>query len=135
METFNETSTEGSNLTNTLIYCENVTITTEETPVLSDEEADFDAFLYIIFVLSFYSLSMVFLMIKYIRREEEEMSLNLYYTEFVKRDDFDTPARKNRHLMEVNKHVLDKVRKKLLCSNALRQPSILELSLLQETQV
>lgn len=57
---------------------------------------DYDAFAYIIVVLSFYALSMVLLMIKYVRREEEDISLDYYYTEFVKREQFQNPLFKNK---------------------------------------
>jgi hypothetical protein len=63
--------------------CGNLTLTNEEGWT-------YDAFLYIIVVLCFYALSLVLLMVKYIRREEEELSLNFYYTEFVKREAFNT---------------------------------------------
>ena len=51
-------------------------------------QSPFDAFLYIVVVLMFYSLSIVFLMIKYVRREQEEATLDYYYDEFVKREKF-----------------------------------------------
>lgn len=61
----------------------------------SSNAYSYDALLYIIVVLSFYAMSMVLLMIKYIRREEEEISLDFYYTEFVKREKFRTANFKN----------------------------------------
>lgn len=44
------------------------------------------AWMYILFVLTFYAFSIVILMIKYIRREREGAKLEYYYNEFVKRD-------------------------------------------------
>jgi hypothetical protein len=58
------------------------------------EDRDFDAFLYIIIVLVFYAISMVLLMVKYIRREERDAALDFYYVEFVKREKFHSL---NRH--------------------------------------
>ena len=52
------------------------------------ENSDLNAFMYIVVVLLFYAVSMVFLMIKYIRREEEEATLDNYFTDFVKREQF-----------------------------------------------
>lgn len=45
-----------------------------------------NAYLYILFVLTFYACSIVVLMVKYIRREREGSKLEYYYNEFVKRD-------------------------------------------------
>ena len=45
-----------------------------------------NAFFYIVAVLLFYSVSIVMLMIKYIKREEQECELDFYYLEFVKRE-------------------------------------------------
>ncbi|KAK3089552.1 hypothetical protein FSP39_004547 [Pinctada imbricata] len=64
-------------------------------------QTDFDAFLYIIVVLSFYATSMVLLMIKYIRREEEEISLDHYYTEFVEREHFHDIRNRNKMLVQL----------------------------------
>ena len=60
-----------------------------------DEDSDEDnvhyddksnAWMYILFVLTFYAFSIVVLMVKYIRREREGAKLEFYYNEFVKRD-------------------------------------------------
>lgn len=74
----------------------------------AEDRTQLDAFLYIIIVLSFYAISMVLLMIKYIRREEEEMSLDYYYTEFVKREHFQQPHIKNRLALERDRQHIDK---------------------------
>lgn len=68
------------------------------------EEHSIDGrFIYIIVVLCFYALSMVLLMVKYIRREEEEIFLDYYYTEFVKREQFQTATYQNKLLLEKTK--------------------------------
>ena len=61
---------------------------------------ELDAFFYIIIVLSFYAISIAFLMIKYIRREREEISLDFYYTEYVNRTWFQRPDVQNQLAMK-----------------------------------
>ena len=77
----------------------------------NEEGWTYDAFLYIIVVLCFYALSLVLLMVKYIRREEEELSLNFYYTEFVKREAFNTATYQNKLLLDktTNNAIIAKV--------------------------
>ncbi|XP_021373492.1 uncharacterized protein LOC110463311 isoform X2 [Mizuhopecten yessoensis] len=95
-----ETHTEGINVT--LRNCSSSNITdcfgacSNSTSSVLYDVIDFDAFAYIFVVLSFYAVSMVLLMIKYIRREEEEVCLDYYYTEFVKREKFQNPIYKNK---------------------------------------
>jgi hypothetical protein len=50
-------------------------------------------------------------MVKYIRREEEELSLNFYYTEFVKREAFNTATYQNKLLLDktTNNAIIAKV--------------------------
>ena len=63
-----------------------------ETEVTTNkpETENFDdsgnAYMYILFVLTFYAFSIIILMVKYIRREREGSKLEFYYNEFVKRD-------------------------------------------------
>ena len=57
---------------------------------LKDEERrvgrdDSNAYLYILFVLTFYAFSIVVLMVKYIKREREGTRYESYYAEFVER--------------------------------------------------
>ena len=59
-----------------------------QTSTLPRPSAGLDALLYIVIVLMFYAVAMVMLMVKYVRREEEDAMLDFYYTEFVKREDF-----------------------------------------------
>lgn len=68
-----------------------------------------DAFFYIIVVLSFYAISLVLLMIKYIRREQEETSLDYYYTEYVKPTWFQRPDVQNRMAMARQGKLLEKM--------------------------
>lgn len=78
--------------------CENTT-----APYNVDDGAYDGRFLYIIVVLCFYGLSMVLLMVKYVRREEEEVSLDFYYTEYVKREQFNCARYQNKLLLEKTK--------------------------------
>lgn len=61
------------------------------TDTLENGFKSHDALLYIVVVLLFYALSMVILMIKYIRREREEAEMANYYAEYVSREKFRTP--------------------------------------------
>ncbi|KAK6188898.1 hypothetical protein SNE40_004980 [Patella caerulea] len=91
------------------VYCENGSYAEiYNSTDMNDTNHEFDAFLYIICVLSFYALSMVLLMIKYIRREEAEMSLDYYYTEFVKRDRFQCAQFQNKTALQREKTRFDK---------------------------
>ena len=61
----------------------------EETSTsVNAAQSEISAFMYIVVVLSFYALSMVLLMIKYIKREREEAVYDNYFMEYVKRDSF-----------------------------------------------
>lgn len=57
----------------------------KQTTVEENERA---AFMYIVIVILFYALSIVILMVKYIRQEEDNARLEWYYDEFVKREHF-----------------------------------------------
>ena len=70
---------------------------------------DLGAFCYIIIVLSFYAISIVLLMIKYIRREQEETWLDYYYAEYVKRTWFRRPEVQNRMAMKREQKWIHKV--------------------------
>ena len=75
-----------------LVICRNVTeataTSTKGDSAPPNSEQNWDAFLYIVIVLVFYSFSMLYLVIQYTRREREEAVLNYYYTEYVKRERF-----------------------------------------------
>ena len=86
------------------------------TPV---DQRQLNAFWYIIIVLSFYAISMVLLMIKYIRREEEEVSLDHYYAEFVKREQFQSATIKNKLALQRDRHNISKALKVLERQNAI----------------
>ena len=53
-----------------------------------EPEVNINAFIYIVVVIGFYAISLVVLMIKYVRRENHEAHLQYYYIEFVKREQF-----------------------------------------------
>ena len=58
-----------------------------------------DPLFYIITVLMFYALSIIILMVKYIRRERQEAEIDSYYFEFVTREKFQTPQFVNTQKM------------------------------------
>ena len=68
---------------------------TEEIP-LDTRPTEMDAFLYIVVVLGFYASSIVLLLIKYSRKDDEEKFLNNQFSEFVKRDKFQSTTYQNR---------------------------------------
>ena len=81
----------------------NISCVSTETP----EDDSVDAFLYIVVVLSFYAFAMVVLMIKYIRRENQEAELSYYFTEFIKRDKFQSPTFQNQLNVDCTRQILD----------------------------
>ena len=62
---------------------------TESLAKLKDDKElvrdDRNAYLYILFVLTFYAFSIIVLMVKYIKREREGNRYENYYAEFVER--------------------------------------------------
>lgn len=58
-----------------------------------------DPLFYIITVLMFYALSIIILMVKYIRRERQEAEFDSYYFEFVTREKFQTAQFMNTQKM------------------------------------
>lgn len=71
------------------------------------EVVEFEAFLYIVVVIAFYATSIVFLLIKYARNDDEEQNLKYNYTEFVKREKFQTAQYKNMEALVRTKAVLE----------------------------
>ncbi|XP_014663731.1 PREDICTED: uncharacterized protein LOC106806339 [Priapulus caudatus] len=72
------------------VNCNNITelinaICCGETKQTDD---DMSAFTYIVIVILFYALSIIILMVKYIRQEEDNARLEWYYDEFVNREHF-----------------------------------------------
>ena len=68
---------------------ETLTILRKERLKEEDDEGyrdDSHAYLYILFVLTFYAFSIIVLMVKYIKREREGNRDESYYSEFVKRE-------------------------------------------------
>lgn len=72
-----------------------------------------DALLYIVTVLMFYSLSMVILMVKYIRREREEAEMAHYFSEFVTREKFKTPRFEIQNYMKLLKYKNDYISERI----------------------
>ena len=68
-----------------------------------------DALLYIVVVLAFYALAMIILMIKYVRRENQEAQLTYYFMEFIKRDKFSSAEYQNRQDLKAVTRVLRKL--------------------------
>ena len=67
---------------------------------------EMDAFLYIVVVLGFYASSIVLLLIKYSRKDDEEKFLNNQFSEFVKRDKFQSTTYQNRLALVRTQEVL-----------------------------
>lgn len=89
------------------VICENGSITA--TLNQPRNEGTPDALLYIVVVLSFYAFAMIVLMVKYVRRENQEAQLRYYYTEFIKRDKFESPRYKNRQEVEAMRRTLETI--------------------------
>ena len=62
--------------------------------------SDVSALLYIVIVLGFYAFAMVVLMVAYIRRENQEAEISHYFTEYIKRDKFETARYQNLQKLE-----------------------------------
>ena len=63
---------------------------------VSREDSDLDALFYIVVVLAFYAFAMVVLMVKYIRRENQEAELAFYFDEFIQRTEITSARHQNR---------------------------------------
>lgn len=82
----------------TMTDLDNVTVYRNATSSVANYSHD--ALLYIITVLMFYSISIVILMVKYIRREKQEADLQQYYHEYVSREKFHSPLIDNKRHMD-----------------------------------
>ena len=72
-----------------------------------DTGGSHDALLYIVVVLSFYAFAMIVLMVKYIRRENQEAELTFYYTEFIKREKFQHSTYKTQREVDAVRRTLE----------------------------
>ena len=72
-----------------------VTSVESSTLAVDIEKNDKEALFYIITVLMFYAVSIVTLMVKYLRQEKQEAEFTNYYYEFVSRDKFQDPLFQN----------------------------------------
>lgn len=72
---------------------------------------DMDAFFYIVVVLVFYASSIVLLLIKYSRKDDEEKFLSYQFSEFVKRDKFQSCTYQNRQALLRTKEILATLKK------------------------
>ena len=79
----------------------NLTSNCDDSSTKTKPTSSYDALLYIVVVLSFYACSMVILMIKYVRREQEEAEMAHYYSEFVARERFKSPKFQVKQYMKV----------------------------------
>lgn len=75
--------------------------------VQPDDKVNIEAFFYIVVVLTFYATSIVLLLIKYARNDDEEVNLKYQYSEFVKRERFQTAQYKNMMALQKTKAVLN----------------------------
>ena len=81
-------------------------MTTIKEDRLSINAANTDALMYIVVVLGFYALAMVVLMVKYVRRENQESELSYYFSEFIKRDRFQCAKYQNQRNVKAMKEAL-----------------------------
>lgn len=74
-----------------------VTVTSSESSTVAEDfqKTDKEALFYIITVLMFYAVSIVTLMVKYLRQEKQEAEYTNYYYEYVSRDKFQDPLYQN----------------------------------------
>ena len=78
------------------------------------EKVDIQAFLYIVVVILFYASSIVLLLIKYARNDDEEVNLKYQYSEFVKREQFQSEQNKNMRALQRAQEVLKNMAPELL---------------------
>lgn len=71
------------------------------------DKVEIEAFFYIVIVLTFYATSIVLLLIKYARNDDEEVNLKYQYSEFVKRERFQTAQYKNMIALQRTKALLN----------------------------
>ena len=81
-------------------------MSTSQTDSGDTNTANTDALLYIVVVLGFYALAMVVLMVKYVRRENQESELTYYFSEFIKRDSFNCAKYQNQRSVKAMKEAL-----------------------------
>ena len=74
------------NLTQVLQKLDNAKYSNNTNNYNTRHQDNGNAYMYILFVLTFYAFSILVLMVKYIKREREGSKLEYYYQEFVKRD-------------------------------------------------
>jgi hypothetical protein len=80
------------------VQSDDILVTSPESSTSVDAESrnnDKEALFYIITVLMFYAVSIVILMVKYLRQEKQEAEYTNYYYEYVSRDKFQDPQYQN----------------------------------------
>ena len=70
------------------------------------EESEMDAFLYIVVVISCYAICMTILMVKYIRREREEIQLDYDFEMYIKREQFEIAKFQNQEKVSAVRQML-----------------------------
>lgn len=93
-------------VTSTVVYCPGCSNATEEDDGSVYRDNSPDAFLYFVVVLTFYAVAMTVLMVKYVRRENQEAQLSYYFHEFINRDKFNTPQYRNKQRVRAIKKTL-----------------------------
>lgn len=76
------------------------------TTAKPEEVVEMDAFFYIVVVIAFYSITIVFLLIKYNRNDDEDQSSKFNYSEYVNRERFQTARYKNKVALEKTKALI-----------------------------
>ena len=100
------------------------------------ETSEFDAFLYIVIVLCFYAMCIVMLMVKYIKRENEEAEWDKMFTDFVKREQYIKPYQQIDHRTDkMFEYVKDRLRLFNLKHGISEEPAVRGPLIYHETSV
>ena len=107
------------------------------TPTVEEQSrSQFDAFLYIVIVLCFYAMCIVMLMVKYIKRENEEAEWDKMFTDFVKREQYIKPYQQIDHRTDkMFEYVKERLRLFNLTHGISEEPSVRGTLIYHETSV
>ena len=101
-----------------------------------ETRSEFDAFLYIVIVLCFYAMCIVMLMVKYIKRENEEAEWDKMFTDFVKREQYIKPCQQIDHRTDkMFEYVKDRLRLFNLKPGISEEPAVRGPLIYHETSV
>ncbi|KAK2168891.1 hypothetical protein LSH36_13g03044 [Paralvinella palmiformis] len=103
-------------------HCPGCSNATEDSGAVYRDTSSPDAFLYFVIVLTFYAVAMTVLMVKYVRRENQEAQLSYYFHEFINRDKFNTPQYRNKQRVRVIKRTLTRFYQSVRLSDTDKPP-------------